>query len=167
MTEQEHLAEALEAFFADRGNYWHAPFTEAVRGLTAQDAARAPGPGLHSVWDLVGHIRFCHELVHHLIEGRAPDRTEAPADWPAVADPTDEAAWALAVEQAVAANRALVAAVRALPEERLGLEGNWVQAPLRLLHGLIAHNSYHIGQMVLTRRRLEQWRELQWMEGAE
>ncbi|MBN1579429.1 MAG: DinB family protein [Anaerolineae bacterium] len=63
MSEGRHLAETLIAFFAYADHGVLTPFTAAIAGLTAEQAARVPGPGFHSVWAVVNHVRFWHEVT--------------------------------------------------------------------------------------------------------
>ena len=80
-------------------------------------------------------------------------------DWPPV--PTDDAEWARVLEHLDASHRSLVAAVGRLAdadlERPVGEEGR--QAGLGtgvtvavMLHGAIAHDVYHAGQIALLRK---------------
>lgn len=164
MSEAKQLAVALERYCASDRNGWFCPLPEAVAGLTAVEAARAPGPGLNSIWGLVNHIRFEHECIIGRLQGREIDAEGLGHEygWPPAGAPDDEAAWQEACRLAIARNAELAALVAALPEERLaaaspgGRDSLW-------LYGLLAHTSYHVGQIVLLRRLKGDWEALHWL----
>lgn len=156
MSEEKHLSGALEGMFANPQNGWFSPFTEAVAGLTAAEASWFPGPDMNSIWDLVNHIRFWHELVLRRLRGEHVDRLELGSDkgWPPSGSPDD----GQSCTRAISANRDLSAFVRELtpadvdaPVEE-GRARRW-----QVLHGLIGHTCYHTGQIILIRRLQGKW----------
>ena len=83
----------------------------------------------------------------------------AEGDWPAIGEPTDER-WQQALDRLEASHRALIAAVKALPEARLYEPTNDTRnGPLGtgvsyyvLLHGIVQHDVYHTGQIALLKK---------------
>ena len=73
MSEGQHLAETLVSFFAYADHGVLTPFTAAVSGLTAEQAAQDPGSGFHRVWAVVNHIRFWHEITLLQLRGLPVD----------------------------------------------------------------------------------------------
>ena len=160
MAEGQHLAESLVAFFCYTDHYTLTPFTLAVAGLDAGQAAAVPAPGLHSVWALVNHVRFWHEA--NLCQLRAqPVDYEALGDkdgWPPPGDPEDEAAWQAAVSDTVQLNRKVADVVAGLTDEELaqavvaGYVTRW-----QIVQSLIVHNAYHTCAIIDARRLLGLW----------
>lgn len=164
MADPVYLAASLQRFFASNRNGWLCPFTEAVAGLTAPDAACSPDPELHSIWALVEHISFEHECIIRRLRGDEidPEALGHEYGWPPVGAPDDEAAWQSACQTAVRRNEELAALVKSLSDEELAAASPSGKDPL-WLHGLLAHSAYHVGQIVLLRRLLGTWKDLQWM----
>lgn len=161
-----HLAQALRRLVSDPRNGWLCPFTEAVAGLGATQAAWVPAPGMNSIWTLVNHIRIEAEVVARRLRGLAVDY-EALGDkdgWPPAGAPDDEPGWQAACGRAVAAHADLASLVAGLTDEQLarpiqptGSTG-WYY-----VHAVIAHTLYHTGQIVLLRRLQGTWEPLQWL----
>jgi uncharacterized damage-inducible protein DinB len=161
VSEEKHLSGALEGMFANPQNGWFSPFTEAVAGLTAAEASWVPGPDMNSIWALVNHVRFWHELVLRRLRGEHVDRLELGSEkgWPPSGSPDDEQAWQESCARAISANRDLSALVRELTAAEVdapveeGRARRW-----QVLHGLIGHTCYHTGQIILLRRLQGNWR---------
>ena len=161
------LLETLRRSFD--GEAWHGPsLREALDGCTAADAAAHPVPGAHSVWALTLHTAAWADEVAARAGGARPS-TPAAGDWPPVPAPPDESAWRAARAALDAARDRLLAAVAAVPLDRLdrplpppaaGDESltSDVLGTRDTLHGTILglaeHNAYHGGQIVLLRRAL-------------
>ena len=160
MAEGQHLAETLVAFYAYANHGVMAPFTRAVAGLSAADAAAETGHGLRSVWAQVNHVRFWHEAT--LLQLRAlPVDLRAPGvedGWPAVPRAADEASWQAAVARTGALNEEVAAVVEGLSEAALAevVVGEYVTR-WQVVQSLIAHNTYHTASIVAARRMLGLW----------
>ncbi|MBZ5605665.1 MAG: DinB family protein, partial [Acidobacteriia bacterium] len=102
------------------GPAWHGPsLAENLKGVTAQQAAAHPIAGSHSIWEIVNHISAWEYHVVAALAGAGCPTLQGDDDWPPVTDPS-EAAWAAAVAKLDAGNKALGAAMRSFPEEKLG-----------------------------------------------
>ncbi|MFZ5827912.1 MAG: DinB family protein [Bacillota bacterium] len=170
MSDSLHLARALQRLVTDPHNGWLCPFSEAVSGVTAEQAAWVPAPGLNAIWALVHHIRVEAEVVQRRLLGEPADYAAlgAPDGWPESGMTVDEAAWQEACRSAVAAHEELAALLETLSDEELAqpVKPGW---PSRRywVQGLIAHTLYHTGQIVLLRRLQGNWEPLQWLpEGS-
>ena len=160
MAEGQHLADSLVAFFAYTDHYTLTPFTHAVAGLSAAQAAAVPAAGFHSIWALVNHVRFWHEI--NLRQLRAlPVDYEALGEgngWPPPGDPTDETGWQAAVAETVQRNQEVAELVKGLTDEELiepvvaGYVTRW-----QIVQSLIAHNAYHTCAIIDARRLLGLW----------
>ena len=127
----------------------------ALRGVTAAQAAWRPTPRRKSVWELALHIAYWKYTVRrHLVDAPGPRFCRSPANFPAVPNPADEAAWAGDVTLLRNEHDRLMEAVRALPERRLAEvppgSRRWTFGELVL--GIAAHDAYHTGQIQLLKR---------------
>jgi len=143
----------------------HPPFSRAVRGLKAAQALWVPPHTPHTIWTVVEHLRFwhAHELarVRSAVAGAPPHpRPEAGEDWAQPDGAPDDAAWQAACEGAVDVNRALVRLVAGLSAPELGgrIGGQERGTSVRqVLQGLVAHTSYHVGEIIFIRRLQGSW----------
>ena len=136
-----------------------------VDDLSAELAGLSP-PGFPcSVWQILGHLNYWMEYDLQRIDGRAMPYPACAADsWPRESKPDGESAWRREVsrfaEKLETIARLAKSDVEGLkrPVEGTTLahaeQSNSVEA---LLWQTIAHNSYHVGQIVLLRRFLKAW----------
>jgi uncharacterized damage-inducible protein DinB len=151
-TELERLEEQLRLSFD--GEAWHGPsLREALDGVTAEDAARYPIPGAHSIWELVLHLAGTYSLVLRRLNGHATDLSPE-EDWPTVDAPT-AANWSAALNVLRSLNQQLRAAVQRFNEDSLDhLLGSAKYSAYSQFIGVSQHDLYHAGQIVLLRRAL-------------
>lgn len=148
--ETRRIAEQLRWAF-DGPTWTGVTVADIVRRTSAEHAARAPGVGVNSVWQLLLHIGCWVEVTRIRLSGRAHAPTAA-ENMPMVTD-RSEAAWRAAWAGVEASYRALAAEIERFPADRLG-------APVagkdydnyHMLHGVIQHTLYHAGQMALLTR---------------
>ena len=144
------------------GDPWHgSPLRMLLDGITAEVAAAHPIRNVHSVWEIVLHMTAWKNEVRRRLGG-APAATPQEGDWPDVPAPTADA-WNAARERLNEAQRALIEAVRQLPEAKLFAPtsdprdretGSGVTHYV-LLHGIVQHDVYHAGQIALVRKGAE------------
>jgi len=140
------------------GDAWHGPSVlAALDGVDAAAARARPIASGHTIWETALHLIAWRHEVEQRLGGKAPALPEA-GDWPSV--PPDDDTWATVAERLHASHRSLVAAVMRLTDEELerpvgeGREaglGSGVSVAL-MLHGIVAHDIYHAGQIALLRR---------------
>ena len=160
MAEGKHLADSLVALlaYADHGTF--VPFTQAVSGLTADQASAVPAAGFRSVWAQVNHVRFWHEANLRQLRALPVDWKALGAEdgWPPPGDPSDEASWEAVVSYTVALNAEIAELVAGLTGEELeepvvaGYVTRW-----QIVQSLIAHNAYHTCGIIQVRRLLGLW----------
>jgi len=141
------------------GRAWHGGPTplDALRGVSAADARRVPGPKRHSIWALALHIAYWNYAVRRRLEGgegaRFPRR---PANWPAVPARADEAAWKADRALLEVEHRRLSATIAKFPPAKLNRRPpggrKWTYAELVI--GVLVHDAYHAGQIQLLKRLL-------------
>ena len=159
MTETDRIVDQMERAF--RGDAWYGmPVMEALRGVSAAQAAARPIPAAHTIWEIVLHVTaWTREVARRLRTGEVGEPEDG--DWPAMPEVPDEAAWAAAVAALERAHAGLVAEARHVPPERLDepLGGAARDLPLGsgvshyvLLHGAVQHTLAHTGQITLLRK---------------
>lgn len=150
-TEAVRFADQLERSF--RGGAWQGPsLTEALAGVTATAAFRRPVVGAHSIGELVFHLDFWLDAARRRIAGEAVDGSVPEPDWPSGIDAKTASApaWNAALARLEESHRRLHATVLALDETRFDQPVAGSDPTLRgLLLGILQHNAYHTGQIVL------------------
>jgi len=129
---------------------WHGPnLKQAIRGVSAKEAAWRPGAGRHNIWEETVHTAYWKYAVRRRIEGRKrgsfalkgsnffprPDKGR-----------TNEAAWRADKELLEREHRALRAAIEKVLDTPRGAK------LLRHIYGVALHDVYHAGQIRLLRR---------------
>jgi hypothetical protein len=160
MTESQHLSDAISRLFTTHNSGWFIPFTDAVAGLTAEQAAKAPAPRFNSVWAVVNHINFWQDVILKQLQGIDVDadsfREGQALNLPN--DPNDETGWQAACARAVTLNKELAALIASLPDDALERTMQaWGDSYAQAIHGLIAHNSYHICEIISIRHMNGDW----------
>jgi len=150
VSEIERIRDQFHKAF--HGEAWHGPaLLEALEGVTAETAAARPLPSVHSIWEIVVHVSATHLLVIRRLRGE-PARLSPEEDWPPL-EATDEAAWDRALDELKRCHGELQEALADLDDSRLdqpivqGFSSTYVT-----LHGLIQHDLYHAGQIVLLKK---------------
>ena len=118
---------------------WYAPWSKAIDGLTAAQAAWTPAPGRHSIWAILNHMCFWREHALRVLRNDRPSKEEVekrnfetPAD-------VSEAAWAAARQRFAT----LQDQIRAIITDPAG--------DLTRIRYIIPHDSYHVGQIMYIR----------------
>jgi len=129
-----------------RRNWAHAGLAIAIRNLRVDEARWTPPIG-HSVWEQINHVRYWKRYILRRIQGA---RTEVRQAWPAAGRTLADLRKATA--DLAALHRALRAAVLALDPDDLQAPRGARYTLAQLLLGAAAHESYHTGQIFLTRK---------------
>lgn len=131
---------------AGRRNWAHKGLDVATRHLDVQEARWNP-PGAHSVWEQINHIAYWKRWILRRIQGKRPASRQA---WPPAG--TTAAELRKARNDLAALHHQLRAAVMAFDPDGLHGPRGARFTPAQLLLGEAAHESYHIGQIFLTRK---------------
>jgi uncharacterized damage-inducible protein DinB len=157
MTEITRIVDELEREHGD--DPWHgSPLRQILDGIDHQRAARRPLADTHTIWELVLHVISWKNEVRRRLGG-APAAVPLEGDWPEAGAATADR-WRQAIEALEASHRALVAAVRSLPEDALFTPTNDPRdresgagvTHYVLLHGIVQHDVYHSGQIALLKK---------------
>ena len=143
-----------------RGRGAHIDPVASLSGLGVEPAGRRLAGVEHTIWQLVWHMNYWMDYELRSIAGpEVPYPDQAAASWPVEPGPDSATAWD---EEVVRFARQLA---------RLG---DWVNRAVggegdRIVHGkkaetvqdvlwqMVAHNSYHIGQVAMLRRAFGAW----------
>jgi uncharacterized damage-inducible protein DinB len=145
------------------GDPWYGDaILTVLAGVTHEQAAARPIPNAHSIWELVLHMQsWVREVTRRLQVGRWQE--PADGDWPKPPSPSADN-WRKAVAELEQAHRGLLAALETFPEQRLGEQlgqernqalGTGVSYA-QMLHGILQHDAYHLGQIGLLRKAQKQ-----------
>ena len=160
MTELQFIIDQLHRMF--EGGAWHGPsLREALDGVSFELANKRLGHSSHSILDLVHHMAAWTGEVHARVKGRAPQLPDE-GDFPARTWVPTEANWEEVRRRLEAQHATLIADLEFLDPARLqesigksdSASNDSVRSIVAVLHGLVQHNAYHIGQIVLIRRAL-------------
>lgn len=143
------------------GDAWHGPsLQEALTDVTAGMAVARPVPNAHNIAELVHHVAAWVGEVTARLGGRTPQLPED-GDWPPPVDVLSDAEWTALRMHLDTAHHRVVAAIHAFDPSRLDERMGTADAPLGtgvsfegMLHGLVQHDAYHAGQIVLLKRAL-------------
>jgi len=143
-----------------RGGGAHLSWDEALEGLRPANRAKAPRPGLHSVWQLLEHARIAQEdILRYAREPGWKSPKWPDGYWPTVKEPTP-GQWKASV---AAFKRDLEAVVGMVLDPAVDLtavipHGERGHTYLREALLVADHNAYHLGQVVVARRLLGDWK---------
>ena len=163
MKEKDGILDQLRRMYT--GEAWHGPsLSEALEGVSAMQAAARPLAGAHSIYELTHHVAAWIGEVHDRLGGKTPG-SPADGDFPPPDTRVDDAAWKFVRERLDTRHRALMDAVARFDATRLDQPVDPATGPeggtfYQLLHGLVQHNAYDAGQMMLLKRGLVESREL-------
>ena len=159
MSEIARLIDQIDR--AHGGDPWHgSPIKQILEGVTAEQAARRPSNGAHSIWELVLHVTGWRNEVARRATGE-PAGDPPSGDWPSVTNPTPEH-WAASLAALDASHDVLVQVIRGMSDEHLMKPTSDPRnRPLgtgvtyyELLHGIVQHDAYHAGQIAMVRKVL-------------
>jgi uncharacterized damage-inducible protein DinB len=156
--EVARLADQLERSF--HGGAWHGPAVlEALDGVDEAVAAARPVIGAHSIWEITGHVGAWMQVAARRIRGAAKTPLSDEENFPPAGDATPDA-WKTVQESLRHAYRELLEALRGLEDANLADTVPGSDPTVRgLVFGVIQHNAYHAGQLVLLRRAQEDSRD--------
>ena len=138
----------------------HMPPDRILDGLTPEQAAQMPAPGLHSVAEIVAHLEFWQAWFLDRCDGRArPMAARAAEGWP----PVSAREWRALLDRFASGLRRAAA----LGDDEARLETPVAPAiefpPLArytlrdALTHVAQHNAHHLGQVVTARQLLGCW----------
>jgi hypothetical protein len=154
MSEATTLSAVLKSI--DEGPAWHGPALRALLDdVTAEQALARPIPGAHSIWELTLHMNAWLQYTVDVLGGSEGAFTNSHRDWPPVPAKADPAAWEKARREIGGVIQQARELIVHCDEARLRETVPGRDFPLKvLLHGVVHHTLYHMGQIALIKRAL-------------
>ncbi len=156
MREIEQIVERLKQAWT--GPSWHGPaLCKALEGVTAAQAAARPEGGVHSIWELVGHITAWRAAATRGLLERVVAVSDE-ENFPTPGDPGEEE-WRRTLVRLETGGQQLLDCVARLSESDLDriVHGASEDYSVRfLLNGVANHDLYHAGQIMLIGRQVRQ-----------
>lgn len=151
-TAAEQIRKALLRALTGQGA--HVEAGKVLDGLDRERAGVRPEGAPHSVFQIVNHLVFWQDHALAWLAGEKPPTPAHDAEsWPGPECPTDGAAW----EGAAARFAAGLERLRRHASEDDLAARRGTKTVLYVLQIVAAHNSYHLGQVVLLRQQLGAW----------
>jgi uncharacterized damage-inducible protein DinB len=143
----------------------HANPIAAVQGIPVQLASRTLEGCPHSIWQIVSHMSYWMDYELRRISGEDPCYpTHAADSWPSPSAILAESEWKQVIAHFISSIDQLSALAKADLEflhrevkPTHAVPGQSSYSVLDVLWQTAAHNSYHVGQIVLLRRMLNHW----------
>jgi uncharacterized damage-inducible protein DinB len=151
MNIQKQLALHIRQVF-NGGNWTDSNLSDVLQDIGWEEAVKPRTP-MHSIAELLYHIQYYFVAIVGRLEGGPLDAKDRFSfDLPPINGERD---WETLRNKAFEMAERLAAIVEALPDERL--HGNFDEekygSVLRNILGVIEHTHYHLGQIVLLRKR--------------
>lgn len=152
MSELERIADQYDR--AMNGDAWHGdPVWNILEGISAEQAARRAEAPTHTIWELVSHMTFWETEVCRRLN-RLPPRSTEEFNFPAMPEATEEN-WKQVLSEFRRSNASFRQCLSELNASRLDEMPPGRNKSIYVdLHGVIQHNIYHAGQIVVLRRFL-------------
>ncbi|WP_312027250.1 DinB family protein [Cytobacillus firmus] len=154
----------MSSYFFENGLHGenaHVDPLEVFEGLRWEMAGVKPANCPYSVWQIINHMIFWQDFYLVYLKGGVPNHPEHDEDsWPAETAPSNETEWSdTLLRFSKGLKEAESEAKKDLKEQRdAGLE----RTRGDLLATLMAHNSYHTGQVALIRQLIGAWPPPSW-----
>jgi hypothetical protein len=136
------------------GDSWHGPnLINTLAGIDYNQAKYRPIGERHTIWELTDHITFWIEEVWKSIKNHSPLNPGKKLDWPKMGNTESE--WRQSVNRIEAAvNLTLDALLEWTDEDLVEQVPGETYTYKNMLHGMLHHNLYHIGQINLLKRKV-------------
>lgn len=149
-TEVNRIADQLHFGYA--GPAWHGDhITKVLADVQVEQLASAL-PNSHSIAEIIEHMIAWRVFVIKNMQGEVYDITKDAVNFPK-AEQMDVAYWQDLQARLEKSQAQLLGLIRSWPDEKL-----WETVPGRkytfyiLLHGIVQHDLYHLGQIVLLKK---------------
>lgn len=155
MGEIDRIVRLLNKTF-DKGA-WHGPTVREVLQNARPELAQARAGTSHSVIELVLHMTSWRTFVARRLQGDDTYQVAPEKNFPAPGSDS----WSDVLRQLEKSQQELIEAARIFPEERLSdlvPNSSFKYTYYTLLHGIVHHDIYHIGQIQLILKAAEQKR---------
>jgi hypothetical protein len=153
MDEVKFLRDQIITTF--KGDSWHGPnLVNTLAGIEYQQAMAKPLGDRHTIWEITDHITFWIEAVWESLKNATSLNPDKNSDWPSMG--ASEKEWVQSVDRLKAAVNLMVDELATWKNEELERkvpEANYTFK--QMLHGVVHHNLYHAGQIILLKQKIE------------
>lgn len=126
---------------------WHGPAVKEALADVSTDAIHARIGTSHSIIELVAHMTAWRNYVAEKLKGNDSFELSEEQNFPKETD------WSRALATLEQSQNALIKALEVTPDERLQqIVPNRKFKFYTMLHGIIHHDLYHIGQIILLKK---------------
>ncbi len=139
----------------------HATFEEAVKNIPHELLDQVPHKLPYSIWQLVEHLRLTQFDILDFCRNPQYKSRNWPDDyWPKEKGPAHKGDLKKSVDEFVADRKAFIELLRKAGDDELytPLKHGDGQNLFREALLIIDHNSYHIGELIVLRRLLGDWK---------
>jgi uncharacterized damage-inducible protein DinB len=141
-----------------RGRGAHADPVACFDGIDAAVAGRRLAGAQHTIWQLLFHLNYWMDYELRSIAGpELPYPQHAEVSWPASDGPPDATAWDGERHRLAEQLRQLEASGRDAAIQGRVVHPARGETVADVLWQIVAHNSYHVGQVALLRRAFGAW----------
>jgi uncharacterized damage-inducible protein DinB len=142
-----------------KGGHAFAPAKQILADVKPKLRAARPAAELHTVWELLEHLRIAQEDILRYTLDPSWQSPEFPAGyWPASADRVSDEQWTASVSAFLGGvDEACALARDASRDLTAAIPHGERRTYLRQILLIADHNAYHLGQIVETRKALRNW----------
>ncbi|MES2734626.1 MAG: DinB family protein [Bacteroidota bacterium] len=154
-TETKRIVSLLQETF--NGDPWPGlPIKTILLGISATEAIRHPIPAGHSIWELVSHMTVWRNFAAEKLQGNALfDIMTTQEDWP-LPSITSEIAWLETLSGLDSSQHKLTGLLASYKDSQLTeIVPGRTYSFYYLLHGIIQHDFYHLGQIALLKKAVK------------
>ena len=136
----------------------HATFDKAVKNFPLKDAARLVDGAPYSAWQLLEHMRIAQaDILEYVSTPKYRGKTWPEDYWPKKPAPDSKQAWLKSVRSFRSDQKKVVAILeKSDPLKPIPFANN--KTLLKELLLIADHNAYHLGEFVLLRKLLGNWK---------
>lgn len=150
MNEVKFLMDQIKTTF--NGDSWHGPnLVKSLLGIEKEQASTRVIWERHTIWELTDHVTYWLEEVHKSVKSKK-DLDHSGNDWPKMGATEED--WKQSLLRLEAAVNMLVDELSTWRNSDLAenIPGNDYTFK-QMLHGIIHHNLYHVGQINILRQK--------------
>jgi hypothetical protein len=138
----------------------HATFEEAVKDVPAAARGKVPAGAAHSLWELLEHMRIAQwDILEFTRDAKHKSPKFPKGYWPNTPAPPNAKAWDKCVKEFLADRDRMCEVIEKKSTDLFAeIPHGEGQTILREAMLVADHNSYHVGEIVLTRRLLGAWK---------
>ena len=151
---RENLVELL------RSGHAHVNLKDAINGLKPKNRNLKPKADLHSVWELLEHIRIAQEdILRYTLDPKWKSPKWPDEYWPKDEGNVSDETWHNSINKFDSdLNELIDLAKNSKIDVTSEIPHGEGRTYLREITMAANHNSYHIGQIVLVRKLLDDWK---------